>query len=140
MHIVFAMVYIAWDLIYHTKYEQFQGYFQFSSKLTTVFTAQSQIVSVGICLLFVVFFFPFQLPVPTEVVSGLSVPRTDSIHFHPLIAMGNHQSEEALAGLTENAKFPVHKIPFFFHLYQIHSSFVEVYIYAHTIQTPQKLS
>ena len=85
-----------------------------------------QQVYVFFLLLLFVVFFPFQLPVPTEVVSGLSVPRTDSIHFHPLVAMGNHQSEEALAGLTENAKFPVHKIPFFFHLYQIHSSFVEV--------------
>ena len=79
-----------------------------------------------------VVFFLFQLPVPTEVVSELSIPRTDSIHFHPLVAMGNHRSEEALAGVTENAKFPVHKIPFFFHLYHIHSSFVEVHVHTCT--------
>ena len=79
------------------------------------------------------FIFPIQLPVPTEVVSALSVPRTDSIQFHPLVAMGNHQSEEALAGLAENVKFPVHNVPFFFHLYHIHSSFVEVCL--HVIST-----
>lgn len=134
MHIIFAMVYIVWDLIYHTKYE-FRVIFSLAQSLLQFLLHSPRLYwQVYVFFLFWFFFFsPFQLPVPTEVVSGLSVPRTDSIHFHPLVAMGNHQSEEALAGLTENAKFPVHKIPFFFHLYQIHSSFVEVYIkYAHT--------
>ena len=73
--------------------------------------------------------FSFQIQVPTEVVSSLSVPKTDSIHFHPLVAMGNHQSEEAITGLAEYSKLPVHQIPFFFQLYHIHSSFVEVRVH-----------
>ena len=70
--------------------------------------------------------FHFQVPVPSEVVSSLSVPTTDSIHFHPLVAMGNHQSVEAITGLAEFSKFPINQIPFFFQLFHIHSSFVEV--------------
>ena len=73
----------------------------------------------------------FQIPVPAEVISSLSVPTTDSIHFHPLVAVGNHQSEEAVAGLPEYSRLPVHKIPFFFQLYHIHSSFVEVNCMVH---------
>ena len=40
--------------------------------------------------------------------------------------MGNHQSESELVALSEYQQFPLHQLPFFFHLNHIHSSFVEV--------------
>ena len=66
------------------------------------------------------------LGAPGDIVSSLKVPSTDSIHFHPLVVMGNHQSEEQLKGVPEYSKLPVHHIPFFFQANHIHSAFVEV--------------
>jgi len=67
-----------------------------------------------------------QIAAPGDVVSSLSVPSTDSISFHPLVAMGNHQSEEQLRGFPEYGKLPVHSVPFFFQVNHVHSAFVEV--------------
>ena len=67
-----------------------------------------------------------QIAAPGDVVSSLSVPSTDSIGFHPLVALGNHQSEEQLKGMPEYGRMPVHNVPFFFQVNHIHSAFVEV--------------
>ena len=67
-----------------------------------------------------------QIAAPGDIVSSLKVPSTESIHFHPLVVMGNHQSEEQLKGLPEYSKLPVHSIPFFFQANHIHSAFIEV--------------
>ena len=67
-----------------------------------------------------------QIPAPDDIISSLTVPSTESIHFHPLVAIGNHQSEQELTGIAEYKKFPIHNVPFFFQLHHIHSAFVEV--------------
>ena len=71
-----------------------------------------------------------EIPCPNNVISSVPIPGTDHIFFHPLVSIGNHQSESELAGVAECEKFPVQNLPFFFHLNHIHSCFVEV---SHTL-------
>lgn len=67
-----------------------------------------------------------EVPCPDDVISCVPIPGTENIFFHPIVSLGNHQSPEQLAGVRESEVFPVHDLPFFFHLNHIHSSFVEV--------------
>ncbi len=60
-------------------------------------------------------------------IGGVPVPGTESIHFHPCVAVGNHQPAAAeTSALVEGEGFPVHEIPFFMQVSHIHSAFVEV--------------
>ena len=70
-----------------------------------------------------------QTPIPNDLASSLPVPGTDNIHFHPLIAMGNHKPANQLEELPEYSRFPVHNVPFFFQVNHIHSAFVEVSLF-----------
>lgn len=67
-----------------------------------------------------------EIPCPNNVIISVPIPEMDCIFFHPLVSVGNHQSESELAGVTECERFPLQKLPFFFHLNHIHSYFVEV--------------
>ena len=60
-------------------------------------------------------------------IGKVPVPSTESIHFHPCVAVGTHQP--AAAGgkeLPPDGGFPVHELPFFMQVNHIHSAFVEV--------------
>ena len=66
-----------------------------------------------------------QIPAPNDVISSLPVPGTSSICFHPVKVFSNYG-----IGLDLDddicRKFPINKLPLFFQLDQINSSFVEV--------------
>ena len=94
------------------------------------------VVCVCVCVCVCLTLFPRQIPAPDHVVSSLSVPGTDSIQFHPLVAMGNHQPEVTFAGSAEYSKMPVHKLPFSFQVNHMHSGFVEVHTHTHTHSHP----
>ena len=66
------------------------------------------------------------MPAPDDVISCVPVPGTDSIHFHPCVAVGNHQPLEAVKRLEEYESFVVHEVPFFMQIHHVHSAFVEV--------------
>lgn len=72
-----------------------------------------------------------QVPPPDDVVSSLPVPSTDSISFHPVIVLANHNvggaSDQLVGGVSEASnRFPVQNLPFFLQFNHIHSKFVEV--------------
>ena len=69
-----------------------------------------------------------ETPCPNDVISYVPVPGTDCIFLHPLVSVGNHQPETELVGVKECEQFPLQSLPFFFHLNNIHSCFVEVSI------------
>ena len=66
-----------------------------------------------------------EIPCPGDVVGSVPVPGIDSIFFHPLVSIGNHQPESELTSVSECERFPLQNLPFFFHLNHIHSCFVE---------------
>lgn len=74
-----------------------------------------------------------------DIISQVPVPGTSSIHFHPCVAMGNHQPLEAVQGLPEYGKFPVHEAPFFMQVHHIHSMFVELTVLLDTSVLPREL-
>ena len=62
----------------------------------------------------------FQVEPPDDLLSSVSVPSTDKIHFHPLVSYTNRH------GGVGPDQFPLRKISFRFQIDDIHTSFVQV--------------
>ena len=67
-----------------------------------------------------------EIPCPDDVISCVPIPGTECIYFHPIVSVGNHQPVQELESVRECEVFPLQRLPFFFHLNHIHSSFVKV--------------
>ena len=81
-----------------------------------------------------------EVPCSNDVVSSVPIPGTDCIFFHPLVSVGNHQSDSELESVLQCKTFPLQQLPFFFLLNHIHSCFVEVEPLSLLYPTPLPLS
>ena len=66
--------------------------------------------------------FSSQVQAPPKVISSLPVPGTESICFHPVKVISNHEEGRA----SGDGIFPVKELNFFCQLNQINSNFTEV--------------
>ena len=74
----------------------------------------------------------FQKEAPDTVLTSVSVPDVDSIHFHPIVARCNRKLEQcAKDSGSMNAAFPLDDIPFQFQLDDVHTNFVQVELYTY---------
>ncbi|XP_052223206.1 uncharacterized protein C05D11.1-like isoform X7 [Dreissena polymorpha] len=75
--------------------------------------------------------------VPESMITCVDVPDVASIFFHPIIPSCNRSAGNNR--LTENADFPLDKIPFRFELDDIHTNFVQINALLDSSNVPQEL-